>query len=399
MSLLILTVAGDDAFNSLSLPRSGPPTPSSWESLQPLPSPPRDHRDGAVAPILPTSLPTSDDVELSVSPAPSASTLISSPPPCPLPRASFLSVRASSSAAPLSIAAQRLLHPRVQRAMLASQLLYNVVVFGASIAALLLLVLAKADLATLPTSLPSDAVYGCLMAFLLSVVLSSPLCFTFAWLRLRHPIPLHRHWRLLRPLYYALRVWTVVGPVVAAAALCSMTDASAATGAAPLLVTVAWVLCGCEASAALNLLLWYTMMHSAFPHSTLSLMPPFFPLSARSMSGKRDPLAERQLREQRLKALAPLRYTADLHCDPTCVICLADMQEGEGVRVFQCLHGYHAECVDRWLAKRPTCPLCLKVVQLPRAGKESRRRGVEETVVEEAVVEMSAVEHGRVNVV
>jgi E3 ubiquitin-protein ligase EL5 len=42
-----------------------------------------------------------------------------------------------------------------------------------------------------------------------------------------------------------------------------------------------------------------------------------------------------------------------------CSVCLAELQEGEEARFLpRCGHGYHAECVDMWLASHTTCPLC-----------------------------------------
>ncbi|CAL5082562.1 unnamed protein product [Urochloa decumbens] len=43
-----------------------------------------------------------------------------------------------------------------------------------------------------------------------------------------------------------------------------------------------------------------------------------------------------------------------------CAVCLAEYAGGEEVRVLPaCRHGFHRECVDRWLLTRaPTCPVC-----------------------------------------
>ncbi|KAL6602806.1 hypothetical protein ACP70R_043167 [Stipagrostis hirtigluma subsp. patula] len=42
-----------------------------------------------------------------------------------------------------------------------------------------------------------------------------------------------------------------------------------------------------------------------------------------------------------------------------CAVCLGAVQEGEMVRRLPaCMHLYHAECIDRWLAAHRTCPLC-----------------------------------------
>mmetsp|Transcript_6990 Transcript_6990/g.10668 ORF Transcript_6990/g.10668 Transcript_6990/m.10668 type:complete len:332 (+) Transcript_6990:70-1065(+) len=42
-----------------------------------------------------------------------------------------------------------------------------------------------------------------------------------------------------------------------------------------------------------------------------------------------------------------------------CVICMEDFVEGEDVKVLPCGHGFHAHCIDPWLANQSDrCPLC-----------------------------------------
>ncbi|KAE8787044.1 RING-H2 finger protein ATL72-like [Hordeum vulgare] len=65
----------------------------------------------------------------------------------------------------------------------------------------------------------------------------------------------------------------------------------------------------------------------------------------------------------RTMALPCLAYSAGLELAGSsrseCAICLAEFVRGEKVRVLpRCSHGFHALCIDRWLAARPTCPTC-----------------------------------------
>ncbi|KAG0533435.1 hypothetical protein BDA96_04G193300 [Sorghum bicolor] len=55
-----------------------------------------------------------------------------------------------------------------------------------------------------------------------------------------------------------------------------------------------------------------------------------------------------------------------------CSVCLAELQDGEEARFLpRCGHGFHAECVDMWLASHTTCPLCRLTVTVSKPGPES----------------------------
>ena len=44
-----------------------------------------------------------------------------------------------------------------------------------------------------------------------------------------------------------------------------------------------------------------------------------------------------------------------IYCDDTCSICLESMESGKEMR---CKHVFHESCLDRWLVRRGTCPMC-----------------------------------------
>ncbi|GJN38557.1 hypothetical protein PR202_gb27612 [Eleusine coracana subsp. coracana] len=49
-----------------------------------------------------------------------------------------------------------------------------------------------------------------------------------------------------------------------------------------------------------------------------------------------------------------------------CSVCLGTVREGEMVRRLPaCLHVYHVECIDRWLAAHRTCPVCRSKLDHP----------------------------------
>lgn len=43
-----------------------------------------------------------------------------------------------------------------------------------------------------------------------------------------------------------------------------------------------------------------------------------------------------------------------------CSICLGDFEDGEMIRFLACLHRFHQDCIDAWLAKNINCPVCKK---------------------------------------
>ena len=46
--------------------------------------------------------------------------------------------------------------------------------------------------------------------------------------------------------------------------------------------------------------------------------------------------------------------------DQQCAICMGDFAESERLKVLPCseLHAFHEECIQQWLSKQSSCPLC-----------------------------------------
>ena len=44
--------------------------------------------------------------------------------------------------------------------------------------------------------------------------------------------------------------------------------------------------------------------------------------------------------------------------DQGCCICLENYEEGDSLRVLNCKHHFHKQCLDTWLLRNNSCPLC-----------------------------------------
>ncbi|XP_074279914.1 E3 ubiquitin-protein ligase RING1-like [Silene latifolia] len=74
--------------------------------------------------------------------------------------------------------------------------------------------------------------------------------------------------------------------------------------------------------------------------------------------------------EQRIDARQPvvvaaiptMKYHRDAFAfdeDAQCSICLGEYQEKEVLRIMpKCGHSFHLSCIDLWLIKQATCPVC-----------------------------------------
>ncbi|XP_063675226.1 mucin-5AC-like isoform X2 [Bolinopsis microptera] len=51
-------------------------------------------------------------------------------------------------------------------------------------------------------------------------------------------------------------------------------------------------------------------------------------------------------------------HKSDNHENDSCIICITDFEESEGIRLLPCCHIYHFGCVDNWLKRKKTCPMC-----------------------------------------
>lgn len=88
--------------------------------------------------------------------------------------------------------------------------------------------------------------------------------------------------------------------------------------------------------------------------------------AAEDDDGERDESESfRRIASQALAAMKVKRYRRHLQAQnfddserDTCAVCLDTFHPKQKIRVLPCLHEYHVKCVDSWLIKHHTCPLC-----------------------------------------
>lgn len=100
---------------------------------------------------------------------------------------------------------------------------------------------------------------------------------------------------------------------------------------------------------------------------------PFDLLAAQILAGEGGMMGQPQrVSEETLHQLPTRVYKSSENKNPgtssdgtdntTCSICLSHFADGDNVRTLPCLHHFHVDCVDRWLARSNACPICKHVI-------------------------------------
>ncbi|GFO37704.1 RING finger protein 215-like [Plakobranchus ocellatus] len=67
----------------------------------------------------------------------------------------------------------------------------------------------------------------------------------------------------------------------------------------------------------------------------------------------------RKAAHQALALMKTMKYgREEFSCPEACAICLEDFLYKQKLRILPCLHAFHTRCVDPWLVRARTCPLC-----------------------------------------
>lgn len=84
-----------------------------------------------------------------------------------------------------------------------------------------------------------------------------------------------------------------------------------------------------------------------------------------SRDSVRDPRREGASEEEITSNTETLDFSPDQfpdQADARCVVCLGDYEQEDKLRRLACGHIFHVECVDEWLKRHKTCPLCVRSI-------------------------------------
>jgi len=88
---------------------------------------------------------------------------------------------------------------------------------------------------------------------------------------------------------------------------------------------------------------------------------------------------KKALTEAEIEKRFPAHYISG---NPTCVVCLSEIEETELARTTQCGHEFHADCVSQWWMYRPRkqvrCPVCRHKQRMKDSSKDATPTGGKE---------------------
>ena len=129
--------------------------------------------------------------------------------------------------------------------------------------------------------------------------------------------------------------------------------------------SLAWVLVGSLLLLAGWQLVLYAVLLLFFRMDNLTLCTPMLPLNTLDYVDAEESKPQRNegLTPDQLQAL-PLSAYEGGRDDACCAVCMDDVAVGDMQRELRCGHCYHQACIDRWLLKKRSCPLCVRAVRV-----------------------------------
>ncbi|TVU48982.1 hypothetical protein EJB05_00271, partial [Eragrostis curvula] len=108
---------------------------------------------------------------------------------------------------------------------------------------------------------------------------------------------------------------------------------------------------------------------AAYP--TLVFSPP--PRGEEKQEEKEGREDEEEGEKEKKKAAGTAAAASPAGDTARCAVCQADYADGDELRMLpDCQHAFHRGCVDQWLRRRPTCPVCRAS---PSPARSSEERG------------------------
>jgi len=63
--------------------------------------------------------------------------------------------------------------------------------------------------------------------------------------------------------------------------------------------------------------------------------------------------------DMQLRRIPTFEYKSTMKFDEeNCPICIDPWEVGQQLKRIQCLHCFHARCIDHWLKQKKSCPVC-----------------------------------------
>ncbi|XP_065003344.1 E3 ubiquitin-protein ligase ATL4-like [Musa acuminata AAA Group] len=154
----------------------------------------------------------------------------------------------------------------------------------------------------------------------------------------------------------------------------SDTSSSSSLSFSPSLLIIAAILaCVCVASVSIHLILRLLFSSRRSSSSSSSVAAASLLVSSRSTSASvtstADPSSD-PVKSALIDSLPIFNLSSSLAAlpksSPDCAVCLRPFGPDEDLRLLPaCRHAFHSGCVEPWIRKSPSCPLCRAPVTLP----------------------------------